>query len=124
MGAIPADLKIYIGVMIGLAVVLLAWPAASIIRHYRRLHRQPEERPQPECKEIIARATVVDLSCWVHTIGYKTPKTNQIFAVVFRLDDGRTMDMYIPEEMYHGLEKGQTGIATIRDGELYSFELD
>ena len=65
-----------------------------------------------------------ELSCWVHTIGYKTPKTNQVFAVTFRLDSGEEKTLRIPEEMYHGLEEKQVGIVTIRDGELYGFELE
>lgn len=79
---------------------------------------------EPEYTELVARATVEELACWVHTIGYKTPKTNRTFVAVFRLDDGKTLELQIPEEMYHGLEKGQTGIVTIRNDELYSFELE
>ena len=79
---------------------------------------------EPEYTELVARATVEELSCWVHTIGYKTPKTNQVFAVTFRLDSGEEKTLRIPEEMYHGLEEKQVGIVTIRDGELYGFELE
>jgi len=43
---------------------------------------------------------------------------------VFLTEDGQELKLNIPEEMYHGLEKGQTGIVTLRNGKLYSFELD
>ena len=110
--------------MILCGAAMIVGPAIAIGMHYRRLHKQPEESPPLEYEEIIARATVVELSCWVHTIGYKTPKTNQVFAVTFRLDSGEEKTLRIPEEMYHGLEEKQVGIVTIRDGELYGFELE
>ena len=120
----PMNPYVFVAALIGIAVVVLAAVGAYIAAHYRRLQEQPEEIPSLEYEEIIARATVVELSCWVHTIGYKTPKTNQVFAVTFRLDSGEEKTLRIPEEMYHGLAERQVGTVTIRDGELYSFELE
>lgn len=104
---------------------MIVGPAIAIGMHYRRLHKQPEESPPPVYTEINTRATVVDLACWVRMAGsYKAPKAVQEFAVVFQTEDGEMIKLIIPEEMYHGLEKGQAGIVTVRDGELYSFELE
>ena len=104
---------------------MIVGPAIAIGMHYRRLLKQPEESPPPEYEEIIARVTVVDLACWLRMAGsYKSPKAVQEFAVVFQTEDGEMIKLIIPEEMYHGLEKGQAGIVTVRDGELYSFELE
>ena len=118
----PIPWQVWLFILAG--IVIIVWPSVAIANHYRRLRQQPEESPPLEYEEIIARATVVELSCWVHTIGYKTPKTNQVFAVTFRLDSGEEKTLRIPEEMYHGLEEKQVGIVTIRDGELYGFELE
>ena len=102
------------------------------IKQYKRdIAKQKEDKAnkedmliEPEYKQVESRATVVDLGCWVRTVGYKTPKTVREFAVMFQTEDGKELKLSIPEEMYHGLEKGQTGIVTIRNGELYSFELE
>lgn len=110
------------------AAVILIGAGLSIIGHYRKLKKQPDESEstpaKPEYTQIKALATVEELACWVETVGYKTPKTSRIFSVVFRLESGEEWKLNIPEEMYHGLEKGQTGMLTVVDGELYGFELE
>ena len=120
----PMNPYVFVAALIGIAVVVLAAVGAYIAAHYRRLQEQPEEIPSLEYEEIIARATVVELSCWVQTVGYKTPETCKVFQVVFRLDSGEEKTLRIPEEMYHGLAERQVGTVTIRDGELYGFELE
>lgn len=119
--AVPWQIWLFI---LGGAAMIVG-PAIAIGMNYRRLHKQPEESPPPVYTEINTRATVVDLACWVRMAGsYKAPKAVQEFAVVFQTEDGEMIKLIIPEEMYHGLEKGQVGIVTVRDGELYSFELE
>lgn len=119
--AVPWQIWLFI---LGGAAMIVG-PAIAIGMNYRRLHKQPEESPPPVFDEIKTRATVVELACWVRMAGsYKAPKAVQEFAVVFQTEDGENMKLIIPEEMYHGLEKGQAGIVTVRDGELYSFELE
>lgn len=119
--AVPWQIWLFI---LGGAAMIVG-PAIAIGMNYRRLHKQPEESPPPVFDEIKTRATVVDLACWVRMAGsYKAPKAVQEFAVVFQTEDGEMIKLIIPEEMYHGLEKGQVGIVTVRDGELYSFELE
>jgi hypothetical protein len=119
--AVPWQIWLFI---LGGAAMIVG-PAIAIGMNYRRLHKQPEESPPPVYTEINTRATVVELACWVRMAGsYKAPKAVQEFAVVFQTEDGEMIKLIIPEEMYHGLEKGQVGIVTVRDGELYSFELE
>ena len=119
--AVPWQIWLFI---LGGAAMIVG-PAIAIGMHYRRLHKQPEESPPPVFDEIKTRATVADLACWVRMAGsYKAPKAVQEFAVVFQTEDGEMIKLIIPEEMYHGLGKGQVGIITVRDGELYSFELE
>lgn len=124
MGVVFADPAVFAAFLIGMATMVLAGIGLSMYSHYYRLHHQPEDDAKPDYKETVSRATVEDLSCFVRTIGYKTPKTNQVFMVVFRLENGEALELYIPEEMYHGLEIGQIGTVTVRDDELYSFELE
>lgn len=79
---------------------------------------------EPEFTTVTKKVTVVDQSCCVKTIGTKTPKTIKEFSVVFQTENGEIMKLNIPEEMYDGFEKGQSGTLSIVDGELYGFELD
>ena len=79
------------------------------------------QTPVPVTREI--QATVVDLCCAVRTVGYKPPKTVILFTVTFETADGQHLHLQVPQEMYEGLEKGQTGLVTLVDGELYSFEI-
>ena len=41
----------------------------------------------------------------------------------YEYDDGIIYDVDVPEEMYDGFDKNQTGILTVVDGQLYGFEL-
>jgi len=85
----------------------------------------PEEPPaQPEFTTVAVKATVADMACAVRTEGWKTPKTVREFMVVFQTEDGQRLEFFVPEEMYDGFEKGQTGTLTLVDGALYGFEPD
>ena len=90
------------------------------LERQRALNPDPFE-PQFTTEEI--RATVVDHTCQVQLVGTKTPKATKIFTVVFRTEDSNILSLRVPEEMYDGFEKGQTGTLTIVDGELYGFSL-
>jgi hypothetical protein len=53
----------------------------------------------------------------------KTPKATKIFTVVFHTEDDKVLSFNVPEEMYDGFEKGQEGILTVVDGQLYGFAI-
>ena len=72
---------------------------------------------------ITTRATVVDQTCCAKIIGYKTPKTIQEFTITFQTENGEIIRLNVPEEMYDGFDKNQTGVLTVVDGQLYGFEL-
>lgn len=105
--------------------VALAIGVGAVIHWFLCLRQREKEAfaqtPVPETREL--QATVVDLCCAVRTIGYQTPKTVTLFAVTFETADGQHLYLQVPQEMYEGLEKGQTGLVTLVDGELYSFEI-
>ena len=78
---------------------------------------------EPEYTTITTKATVVDQTCCVKTIGIKTPKTIQEFTITFQAEDGEIISLNVPEEMYDGFDKNQAGILTVVDGQLYGFEI-
>jgi len=83
-----------------------------------------EESLEAEFENVQVRATVVDLSCSAEVIGIKKPKAVEQYRVAFETEDGKTFKFDIPQEMYEGFEKGQTGHLTIVDNELYGFEIE
>ena len=87
----------------------------------RKAQEYPWE-PQFTTREI--QATLIDQSCSVKLIGTKTPKAAKVFTVVFQTENNEILSFQVPEEMYDGFDKGQAGILTIVDGELYGFALD
>ena len=101
----------------------------------KRYKREKEKQKNAKCQNELAhteveyvpteiRATVVDQTCCVKTIGIKTPKTIKEFVVVFQTENGEILKLNIPEEMYEGFEQGQKGILAVADGDLYSFVLE
>ena len=65
----------------------------------------------------------MDQTCCVKTIGIKTPKPIKEFTITFQAENGEIIRLNVPEEMYDGFDKKQTGILTVVDGQLYGFEL-
>ena len=111
---------IFIGVLVGLVIFMLIYSLVWGIRQQKKVDNYPSE---PTHKTRKTTATVIDQYCAVHTIGHKTPKTVTVFTVVFQSGD-EIIKLNIPEEMYDGFEKGQTGLLTIVDDDLYSFALN
>lgn len=79
---------------------------------------------EPESVTETVRATVIDMACRAKMVGTKTPKAVREFTVIFETSDGEILKINVPEEMYDGFDKGQTGILTLADGDLYSFEIE
>jgi hypothetical protein len=102
-----------------LFVTIYLFKNRKIIREDTK--RQIEERCAIEFSGQELRATVVDHTCQVQLVGIKTPKATKIFTIVFRTEDGQSLSLNVPEEMYDGFEIGQTGLLTLVDGELYGF---
>lgn len=79
---------------------------------------------EPESLTETVRATVVDMVCYAKMKGTKRPKSVRVFTVSFETDEGEILAINVPEEMYDGFDKGQTGKLTLVDGVLYGFELE
>lgn len=88
------------------------------------VERQEEERCSIEFSNEELRATVIDHSCSVQMVGLKMPKATKIFSVSFETENSEILTFQVPEEMYDRFEKGQTGLLTIVDGQLYGFAPD
>ena len=78
----------------------------------------------PESVTETVRATVIDMACSADMVGTKMPKAVRNFVVIFQAENGEILKINVPEEMYDGFDKGQTGILTLADGDLYSFEVE
>lgn len=120
------------GVFVGGGTVFVIFCSVMAVKQYKRdMAKQKATKfnkdtvsVEPEFTTITRKVTVVDQTCCVKTIGIKTPKTIKEFTVVFQTETGEILTLNIPEEMYDGFEKGQSGILSVVDGELYSFELE
>ncbi len=122
----------FLGALVGFSVVLVMIFFIGILRQRKQDQKKQElTKPaqdagaaEPEFTAITRRVTVADQTCCVKMVGIKTPKTIKEFTVVFQTETGEIMKLNIPEEMYDGFEKGQSGTVYVVDGELYSFELE
>ena len=119
------------GVFVGGGTVFVIICFVMAIKQYKRDMAKKKDTKmndtvsfEAEFTTITRKVTVVDQTCCVKTIGINTPKTIKEFAVVFQAETGEIIKLNVPEEMYDGFEKGQSGILSVVDGELYSFELE
>lgn len=120
------DFVIYFCICI-CAIIIFALYIRRIIKPYKQREREKAESisSPPEIKTAFEtvkfRAEIVNLSCRVDMVGIKTPKTVTIYTVEFKTDEKEIIKLEIPQEMYDGLEIGQSGELTLVEGELYSF---
>ena len=95
---------------------------------YRKEHAEEEraqrENPFPEPIEECFRATVKDLRCTTRMVGTKTPRAVKEFLVVFEDESGKIRSFEVSEDYYAGFEIGFCGEVTLKNGVLYSFEMD
>lgn len=89
---------------------------ASAVREDEAYFTEPEA--------FTARAEVIDQRCAVRSEGERIARTVTEFCVYFRTEEGEQIALLVPEAYYHSIEIGQTGLLTIVNGELYSFDVD
>ena len=118
------------GVFVGGGTIFVIFCTIMGVKQYKRdIAKQKElksediKQDEPEYTTVTTKATVVDQTCCVKTIGIKTPKTVKEFTITFQAENGEVIRLNVPEEMYDGFDKNQTGILTAVDGQLYGFEL-
>ena len=116
--------------MLGGGTIFVIFCTIMGVKQYKRdIAKQKELKSEDikleetEYTTVTTRATVVDHACCVKTIGIKTPKTIKEFTITFQAENGEIIRLNVPEEMYDGFDKNQTGILTVVDGQLYGFEL-
>lgn len=120
------------GVFVGGGTLFAIFVFMMAIKQYKRDMAKPKEVDsnnntasiEQKFSPIMIKATVIDLTCCVKTIGIKTPKTMKEFSVIFQTKNGDIIKLNVPEEMYDGFIQGQIGTLSLVDGELYGFELE
>lgn len=120
----------YVVLFVILIIAVVAFFAFSVIMYIRQCKRNKLKKETPvteapkikdEFETVKFHATVVDLFCRTEMIGTKTPRSVKVFTVVFETDNKDQIKLDVPEEMYDGIESGQSGEVTVVEGELYSF---
>ena len=123
---ITPELLFSLAGIIGIALVLFLF--IYLFKNRKILRADAEQQAETRCNTDFPtqelRATVLDHTCEVKLVGMKTPKATKIFTVVFRTEDDQVLSFHVPEEMYDGFEKGQIGMLTLVDGELYGFAIE
>lgn len=123
-------MDLYVVLFVIFIVVVVAFLTFSVIMYIRQCKRNKlkKETPVTEAPKIKDEfdtvkfyATVVDLFCRTEMIGTKAPRSVKVFTVVFETDNKKQIKLDVPEEMYDGIETGQSGEVTVVEGELYSF---
>lgn len=116
-------------IAVSAAILLLTFGAIGIVHTFKEEKQRQEnfpedvsdiEQPPVELTQYI-RVTVVDYHCGVESVG---KFTKNYFTVIFETDTHETLEYNVPEEMYDGFEKGQTGTLTVVDDYIYGFTLD
>ena len=112
-------------------VFVIALVVFDKMKNKRKKVEQPQNEVDPYSEEIFEqeivksemRVSVVDQFCRVEMVGIRSPKSVEIFTVVFETDEGKSLKFDVLKEIYDGIDVGQRGILTVVNGELYSFEL-
>ena len=112
-------------------VFVIALVVFDKMKNKRKKVEQLQNEVDPYSEEIFEqeivksemRVSVVDQFCRVEMVGIRSPKSVEIFTVVFETDEGKSLKFDVLKEIYDGIDVGQRGILTVVNGELYSFEL-
>ena len=113
------------------AVFVIVLVVFDKMKNKRKKVEQPQNEVDPYSEEIFEqeivksemRVSVVDQFCRVEMVGIRSPKSVEIFTVVFETDEGKSLKFDVLKEIYDGIDVGKRGILTVVNGELYSFEL-
>ena len=82
------------------------------------------EDTSTEVQTVDLNVKVIDLKLETHYEGIKTPRLVKTFLVFFEDKNGNVIKIDVSEENFDAFEKGQKGLLTLQDAQLYSFVLD
>lgn len=124
-------IKIILCLVSVFVVFVIALVVFDKMKNKRKKVEQPQNEVDPYSEEIFEqeivksemRVSVVDQFCRVEMVGIRSPKSVEIFTVVFETDEGKSLKFDVLKEIYDGIDVGKRGILTVVNGELYSFEL-
>lgn len=86
--------------------------------------RDQSEETSSEVQTVDLNVKVIDLKFETHYEGTKISKFVKTFLVFFEDENGNVIKIDVSEENFDAFEKGQKGLLTLQDGQLYSFVLD
>ena len=117
---------IIFGVVLIVCIVYPFWDLKKNKEKYDAEAEDYVEKKFAEEAEVEAfQAEIVDMVCGTGMVGsYHLPKSQKTFLVVFKGEDGRVIELSVPEAYYLELAIGQKGMLTICEGNLDSFELE
>lgn len=123
--------KIILCLVFAFVIFVIVLVVFDKMKNKRKKAEQPQSEVEQETAEIFEteiikekmRVSVVDQFCRVEMIGTRSPKSIEIFTVVFETDEGKIFKFDMLQEMYDGIDVGQRGVLTVANGKFYSFEL-
>ena len=112
--------------MIAVIVICVVWDLRKNKDKYKQeTEDHIENKFSEEAEVMVFHAEIADMVCGSGMVGsYRLPKSVKTFLVIFKNDEGDMLDISVSEEVYLSLEKGMSGMLTIVEGNLDSFELD
>lgn len=117
------------GVFIAMIVIIVFCVVFDLRKNKEKYEKEVEEHIKnkfaEEAEVITLHAEIADMACGCGMVGsYRLPKSEKTFLIIFKNDDGEMIEIPVSEEIYLSLEKGMTGMLTLVEGNLDSFELD
>jgi hypothetical protein len=104
----------------------VVWDLKKNKKKYDAEHEEYIEKTFSEEAEVEAfHAEIVDMVCGTGMVGsYRLPKAQKTFLVNFKAENGEMREICVSEDVYLSLEIGMSGMLTIVEGNLDSFELE
>ena len=112
--------------MIAVIVFCVVWDLRKNKDKYEKESEEYIENKFAEEAEVVTlHAEIADMVCGCGMVGsYRLPKSVKTFLVIFKGDNDERLEITVSEEVYISLENGMSGMLTLVEGNLDSFELD
>ena len=114
------------GAMIAVIIFTVVFDLKKNGAKYKKDAEEYEEQRFSEEGEVESmHVEIVDMICGTGMVGsYRLPKSVKSFVIIFKKDDGETLELAVPEEYYLELSVGDHGTLTLLEGNMDGFVLD
>ena len=114
------------GVIIAIFIFVFVFDLKKNGAKYKKEVEEYEEQRFSEEGEVESmHVEIVDMICGTGMVGdYRLPKSVKSFVIIFKKDDGETLELAVPEEYYLELSVGDHGTLTLLEGNMDGFVLD